>query len=151
MQVRPRTVWFVRVTTALVWAFAAAGTVVWGLRLTAPQGGPPASAAVPSGLPGAASDPATLARALGAAPVAIAGVPTVALASRFNLQGVVAGGPGRGAALVAVDGKPARPVKVGVAIEPGLVLQSVGPRSARFGREARGEATLTLEMPPLPR
>ena len=151
MQATSRTLWFVRATTALVWALAAAGAVFWGLRLSAPAGGSTGTVGAPPGGAGATVDPVALARALGATPVAVAGTPVPALASRFSLQGVVAGGPGRGAALVVVDGKPARPVRVGTAIEPGLVLQSVGARSARFGREAQGEATLTLEMPPLPR
>jgi general secretion pathway protein C len=151
MPAQSRSIWFVRAATALVWALAAGAAVFWGLRLSVPAGASAASIRVPAGLPGPAVDPGALARSLGAAPVAVAGEPAVALVSRFNLLGVVAGTPGRGAALVAVDGKPARPVRVGAAIEPGLVLQSVGARWARFGREAQGEATLTLEMPPLPR
>ena len=34
-------------------------------------------------------------------------------ASRFQLQGVVADDLGRGAALIAIDGKPARPYRAG--------------------------------------
>ena len=55
--------------------------------------------------------------------------------------------PGGGAALIAVDGKPAKPYRVGAVIDTGLVLQSLGPRQARLGASAEGPASLTLEMP----
>ena len=53
----------------------------------------------------------------------------------------------RGAALIAVDGKPAKPFRVGAAVDEGLVLQALGPRQAQLGRDADGPATLTLDMP----
>ena len=52
-----------------------------------------------------------------------------------------------GAALIAVDGKPAKPFRVGAAVDEGLVLQALGPRQAQLGRDADGPATLTLDMP----
>jgi general secretion pathway protein C len=56
---------------------------------------------------------------------------------------------GGGAAVIAVDGKPARPYRVGSTIEEGLVLQSVRGRQAMLG-PAAGPALVTLELPPLP-
>ena len=52
-----------------------------------------------------------------------------------------------GAARKAVDGKPAKPFRVGAAVEEGLVLQALGPRQAQLGPDAAGPATLTLDMP----
>ena len=54
---------------------------------------------------------------------------------------------GDGAALIAVDGKPPRHYRVGAAIEPGLVLQSLGRREARLGASVDGATTLALELP----
>ena len=68
--------------------------------------------------------------------------------ARFALIGVLSGrNSGGGAALIAVDGKPAKPFRVGAAVDEGLVLQALGPRQAQLGRDAGGPATLTLDMP----
>ncbi|HZY15973.1 MAG TPA: type II secretion system protein N, partial [Ramlibacter sp.] len=58
---------------------------------------------------------------------------------------------GGGAAILSVDGKPARPYRVGSLVEEGLVLQSVQPRSATLAAEVRGPALVVLELPELPR
>jgi general secretion pathway protein C len=56
-----------------------------------------------------------------------------------------------GAALIAVDGRPAKPFKVGSNVDAGLVLQAVEPRRAVLASSAQGPAVLTLELPALPR
>jgi general secretion pathway protein C len=142
--------WGLRLATLALWALAGASVVYWGLRLSArpvpgvPAGAPPA-VAVP--------DAQALARLLGAGPQApAAAAPALSPASRFALVGVLAGRQsGGGAALIAIDGKPAKPYRVGAQVEEGLVLQSVGAREARLGASAKGPHTLTLEMPLPPR
>ena len=138
--------WAVRLATLLLWLLAAGSCVYWGLRL--------AARAVPNAVaapvrPPFAADPAAVARLLGANPVlaAAATQPAASLASRFNLLGVVAERSRRGAALIAVDGKPARPFRVGSAVDEGLVLQSVEGRRAVLAATASGLAVLTLELP----
>jgi general secretion pathway protein C len=142
--------WTVRGATFALWALAAASAAWSGLQL----GGGGRERAVP--LAAARSvppaDPAAIARLLGSTPAAAAvaavGAPQPALASRFQLVGVVAESrSGRGAALIAVDGRPARPFRVGSAIEEGVVLQSVQGRQAVLS--ARGNGPITLELPPL--
>jgi general secretion pathway protein C len=64
------------------------------------------------------------------------------------MLGVVADQHSAGAALIAVDGKPAKPYRVGDVVEDGLVLQSVKGRNAALG-PVSGAAVLTLELPPL--
>ena len=65
------------------------------------------------------------------------------------LLGVLAGtASGGGAALIAVDGKPARPYRVGAAVEPGMVVQSLSRREARLGASQDGASTMTLEVAP---
>ncbi|MGH8803367.1 MAG: type II secretion system protein N, partial [Polaromonas sp.] len=74
----------------------------------------------------------------------------VLIPNRFSLVGVVTEGPG-GAALLAVDGKPARPYRVGSRIDEGTVLQSVGPRHAVLAASADGPPLQRLELPgPMP-
>ena len=102
----------------------------------------------------APTDPQALARALGggnavAAPPAV--VATASMAGRLSLVGVVANRNRGGTALISVDGKPARPFRVGARVDDALVLQSVAPRRAVLADSLRGPASLTLDLPPLPK
>lgn len=136
-------IWGVRLATLGIWALAAASLAYWGLRLSAHAPALAVPVAAPAVL---APDAQALARLLGAVP---AQAPVAApVSSRFALVGVLAGREsGGGAALIAVDGKPARPFRVGATVDAGLVLQALGPRQARLGASVDGPATVTLEMP----
>ena len=140
--------WAIRLATLVLWLLAAGSCVYWGLRLA--DRNAPATVAPPVRT-AFAVDPVALARLLGASPVSAssAGAPAVSQASRFALLGVVAAQSHRGAALIAVDGKPPRPFRVGSAIDEGLVLQSVEGRRAVLAATAAGPAVLTLELPPV--
>lgn len=141
--------WTVRGATFALWALAAASSAYWALKLGGAS--PSANAPLPPARAVAAVDPAAIARLLGATPAAVAAPSAAAppsLASRLQLVGVVAGEhSGGGAAVISVDGKPARPFRVGSAIDEGLVLQSVRGRTATVASREGGPALLTLELP----
>jgi general secretion pathway protein C len=140
--------WTVRGTTFVLWALAAGSVVAWGLKLGGSQA--PAVVPPPPARPVAAVDPVALARLLGSAPTAVVAAPQPTLASRFQLLGVAAGAEsGGGAAVIAVDGKPARPYRVGAALDEGIVLQAVRGRQAVLAAAGTGQPLLTLELPPL--
>ena len=125
-----------------IWSVAAASVLYWGLRLSQPI----ASTAPPMQAPSSTlADPQLVARLLGAR----AASPAVqaSLASRFSLQGVVAGGRLGGAALISVDGKPAAAFAIGSAVEEGLVLKSATARSVTLAESRDGPALVTLDMP----
>ncbi len=133
----------VRTASWAVWALAAFSAVAWGLR-----GSVNAGADAPSPLAQTVAAEVNLeaaARSLGAQPAGAVAAPS--LASRFQLMGVLTGGPSQGAALIAVDGKPAKPVRVGAVVAEGLVLQSTQERRANLGASLQGPAALTLELP----
>lgn len=140
--------WGVRLGTLALWAAAGASVVFWGMRLSAPAAGMAAPVAL---VAPAAPDAQALARVLGAvpaAPGAASAAPVASLASRFSLIGVLSGrSSGGGAALIAVDGKPAKPFRLGAEVDEGLVLQALSPRQAQLGGSLDGPATLTLDMP----
>jgi len=139
--------WIVRGATFALWALAAGSAAYWGLKLASPARPATASVAAPRQV--GPVDPVALARLLGSSPAAAAlPAPAVALSSRFQLLGVAAGASsGGGAAVIAVDGKPARPYRVGSAIDEGLVLKSVRGRQAVIASRD-GQPVLTLELPP---
>lgn len=97
-------------------------------------------------------EPAALARVLGAAPqVAAVSAPVAAppLASRYQLVGVVADGADGGAALIAIDGQPPRPYRVGATLEGDVVLRAVQRRGVRLA-PAGNAAPFELNLPETP-
>jgi general secretion pathway protein C len=135
--------WAVAGATFLLWALVAGSAVYWGLKFTA-RSGAIAAAPVPAHN-SAPADPVALARLLGANPAAAA--PAVSAASRFALVGVVASAAHRGAALIAIDGKPPKPYRIGAAVDDRLILQSVESRRAVRAESPGGPAVVTLERP----
>lgn len=136
-----------RLVTFFVWALVALCGVFWGLRLAAPRAvtdGPAPVVRLPE-----LADPQALARLLGATGAAADNDARPASGARLVLMGVVAGPSGAGAALISVDGAPARPYRVGRAVPGALFLQSLQPRVARLGPTPDGPTTLTLELPAL--
>lgn len=140
--------WPAATATLGLWALAAASVVFWGLRLSAPNDGlaPPAVASTPP----AAIDSVAVAQLLGVVSAQSAAAATPAAASRFALLGVVADRSQQGAALIAVDGKPARPFRIGSPVVDSYVLQAVGVRSATLGTRNGADAALTLQLPVRP-
>ncbi|QTD46228.1 hypothetical protein [Ottowia testudinis] len=135
--------------TLALWALVAGSALFWWLRIG--QVAAPLQAPLAGGPSAAAVDGLQVARALGAAPAAQAAAPAAPdVAGRLALRGIVTH-DGRGAALIAVDGKPARPVRVGAlleGVEGDWHVRSVAPHAAVL---VAGGRELRLEMPPLAR
>ena len=145
---------FARLSAFVIWSLVAATLVFWALRLGV-RSAPAPSYAVPA----ERSTPlrGDLARLFGAAPVlASANDARPEAPSRYRLLGVMAPRPNSGAAqdygfaLIAIDGKPARAYSVGASLDSGLVLQSVGLRTASLGSATGGAQSVLLELPRLP-
>lgn len=133
------------IATLCMWLAAVGSGVYWALHMNASQSASnlPAVTMAKADQPDAAS----LAKIMGAtAPQAAA---PVNASSRFSLKGVVSGAPGREAALIVIDDKPARAFRVGSTLEDGLILQSATARKVTLSATLNGPAVMTLEMPPL--
>ncbi len=150
-----RSLW-IRFATFLVWLLAAGCAVYWALKFVkGPQA--PASAAVATAPTAAgAADLNALAKGLGGGQALIssaaapAAAPSALQASRFVLTGVVVQKSSRqGVALIAVDGKPSRPYRVGSTLADGVILQSVSNGKAMLATSPDGAPDLTLELPKL--
>ncbi len=142
-----------RLASFAVWAIVAASAVFWALRMFAAA---PAAPTHTVAVSAAATPRGDLARLFGAdaPPPAASGAVAAAapeLASRFKLLGLAATrslGSQEGLALLSVDGKPARPFRVGQSVADSLVLLSVQGREVQLGA-AGGDAQLKIELPPL--
>jgi len=140
-----------RLLSFVIWALVAASAVFWLTRLLSRSDPAPSHTVTASA--GASVASADLSRLLGSTRTAAA-EPQAAPAAdaRFKLIGVVApkaAAPDSGLALIAVDGKPPRPVLLGGVVDGPLVLLAVNHRRAELG-PAGGEATVRLELPAIP-
>lgn len=140
--------WPPRLLTLGLWALAAGSAAFWLLHLPSQQ--PPADADVAQAA--LLADAQGLNQLLGAnaaEPQAAPDEPP-APAAQYQLVGVLAGArSGRGAALIAVNGQPAKHYRVGALLDGGenLYLQSVSGRSAQLGPSLGGAAQLQLQLP----
>jgi general secretion pathway protein C len=138
-----QSLWFARIASFLLAALAAASLAFWVLKWVNPMTATKATA-VQLQAP-LASDTATVAKVLGGGPAAPAAAAPLASA-RFVLVGVLAGSSKEGAALIAVDGKPAKPVRVGGTVGEDWTLRSVQARRATL---ARASEEMQIELPAL--
>ncbi len=141
-----------RFAAFILWAAVAACAAYWGLRVFVSPRPVPSQAQPVSSAGALRGDAARLFASPIASAAAIGGPTEPALASRFKLVGVMAPKSsdrrdGQGIALIAVDGKPPRPYRVGARLDTALVLQSVASRSADIG-PVQGAPAVRLELPP---
>lgn len=138
----------------LVWAVVAASLAFWGLRWIARPAGVPHNASSVTLDGGASGDSRRLltgpAPAASNAPVADMGA-AAGLSARLKLLGVIAPrtGTDQGVALLSIDGKPPRAVRVGGVIDGEMTLLAIHQRSAQIGPK-QGPALVSLDLPPLP-
>lgn len=149
--------WLLRFVTLAAWLAASASATYWSLKFAGASQPPVKATEIAASTPREA--PADLARLFGPPVVAPSAAPSAAASAapssapqmidpgaRFALVGVVANQANAGVALIAVDGKAARPYRVGSQIEDSHTLKSVALRSATLTPLAQPDALLTLEL-----
>jgi len=147
MQTQPLSLWWLRIVTFLIAAMAAASAAYWVLKWRAAA--PPSQTAAVIYAAAPAADPQALARLLGGGQSRLAATLAVSAASHFKLTGVVANQDKGGYALISIDGKPARPYRVGTRLNEALLLHSVAPRSAALAASLDAPVSVTLDLPKL--
>lgn len=140
--------WPARSAAFILWALAALSASYWFTKVSGTSGISTPASALASDAPAVQSD--DLARVLGPA-IAVAAADTPAIAApdpstRLRLLGVVAGRSRKGVALISMDGQPAKPYRVGSALDGGWTLRQVGTRTATLSSDANGVAEVTLEL-----
>lgn len=138
-----------RSVVALLVLLTLASALAWGWQVRQLLGGrvltEVPSAQAPLAAP-ALPDADELARWLGASPAGEGPAP----GQRFTLLGVMADAQGGGVALIAVDGRPARPFVRGAELAPGWTIQRLAARQVHLGQTLDGPSQLTLNLPPWP-
>jgi general secretion pathway protein C len=141
----------VRLLTFVVWALLAGSSAYWLLKLLPGSTPVPPQALLAGDGAGANAD---LSRLLGP-PRGAAEAPLVAADSRFKLIGLVAPKQsserhaGEGVAVIAVDDKPPRTVRIGALVDGDLQLLVLDAKSAGLG--SQGVVSMRLNLaPPAP-
>lgn len=142
-----------RIFALIIWAAVAASLAYWGLRWLARPTSVPANATSVSLESGVQGDPHRLLTGpvKASAPVQDPSA-GMALAGRLKLIGVVAPrneNDAGGVALLSIDGKPPKAVRVGGVIDGDMVLKALTQRGASIG-PADGPVMATLDLPLLP-
>jgi general secretion pathway protein C len=147
LMTKARVSWSPKIITFALSALAAASAAYWGLKEWHTPASVDVFAAPVKPTPVTTS---MVARALGGGQVNLAAMPTTTLASaRYAVVGIVANRSGGGVALISVDGKAPRPVRVGARINDRLMLQSVDGRRALLAGGLDKPVEVTLELPKL--
>jgi general secretion pathway protein C len=140
--------WLIRLLTLMLAALAAGSSLYWVLKWPA-NGSVARQPTLNTNMPPIDSD--KIALLLGASqatvPAAVVNVQT-----NFKLLGVITQGAAgsRGSALIATDGQPAKPYRVGDLVADGLVLHSVKARAAYLASDAQAApVSIELELPAL--
>ena len=134
--------------TFLLWMSVAASLIAWGLKIRYTK--PSSDSATPISLPDFSPTPAGLARGLGggAQKNPVADTLSGNERGRFSLVGVVASPAGHGVALISVDGKPARPFRLGGEVADGWIVEKLAAKSAVLAfRETQGGGKLEISLP----
>jgi general secretion pathway protein C len=137
------------VAAGVIWLAAGLSAGYWALQTWGRSPVTPLASATVS-LP--VVDTNSVSQALGAtaAPVVGDAGPAVAVATRYDLIGVVSDRRQQGAALIAVDGRPPKPYPVGAELEGGMFLQSVNGRTVRLGPSMTAPHSMELTLPAPP-
>jgi general secretion pathway protein C len=145
--------WPSRIAAFTFWALAALSATFWILKTTGLSEAPVKAGAIAVEAP--VADLRDLNRALGpalttgaTAAFSATQAPGAGLDARMRLLGVVAGRQsGGGVALIAIDGQPPRPYRVGSPIDDRFKLASVASRSATLTPTQADGPAFTLELP----
>jgi general secretion pathway protein C len=138
--------WFSRTTTFTIGAVAAASAFFWAFQWMSFSKNMPSVSVESQQV--IVADGIAVARAFGAVdPQSASATANAAASSRFVLAGVLGHSGKDGAALIAVDGKPARPFPIGTSVTSEWALRSVQPRRAVL---VSGFNEMVIEMPALP-
>lgn len=146
MQTNTVPLWRLRAVTFVLAALAAASVAYWALKISS-RGSVAASVATAEG--GAVLDAQAVVRALGGNAAPVSANATAPARNAYVLMGVLADRSQAGAALIAIDGKPAKPYTVGARVDGDWVLQAVVGRKAVLAGAA--DARMELELPALTR
>jgi general secretion pathway protein C len=136
--------WTLRVFTLLIWLLVGLCAAYWAFKFVTTK---PVEATAALAAPTGVVDSKAVGKLLGATD-AVAGKPANTPAStKFVLFGLASSAGGQGVALIALDGKPAKPYRVGSAVADDLLLKSISKTGVMLATSLQAADGVTLELP----
>ena len=135
--------WTLRLFTLLVWLLVGLCAAYWAFKFVTTKS-VTATAAVSR--PTVEVDSKAIAKMLRATDGAAKPAVTVA-STKFVLFGLAATAAGRGVALIALDGKPAKPYRVGSLVADDLLLKSISKTGVVLAASLQSPDGVTLDLP----
>lgn len=136
--------WTLRLFTLLVWLLVGLCTAYWAFKFVTTK---PVEATAALATPTVVVDSKAIAKLLGATDNVAKQPTTTAASTKFVLFGLAATAGGKGVALIALDGKPARPYRVGSVVADDLVLKSISKTGVVLAASLTSPEGVTLELP----
>jgi general secretion pathway protein C len=136
--------WPLRLITLTVWLVAVLCGVYWAMKFVTVKPVTANSAAI---APAVVVDSAAVAKLLGATNSIAGQAVTTPASSNYALFGLAVTGSGTGVALIATDGKPAKPYRVGSKVADDWVLKSVSRTEAILATAVNAPDGMKLELP----
>jgi general secretion pathway protein C len=136
--------WTLRLFTLLIWLFVGLCAAYWAFKFATTK---TIEATATPAAPTVVVDSKAIGRLLGAADnIAVKAINTPAN-TKFVLFGLASSAGGQGYALIALDGKPAKPYRVGSLVADDLVLKSISKTGVLLATSLKAPDGVTLELP----
>jgi general secretion pathway protein C len=136
--------WTLRLFTLLIWLLVGLCAAYWAFKFVTSK---PVEATAALATPTVAVDSKAVAKLLGATDNAAAKPTNPPASTKFVLFGLANSAGGKGIALIALDGKPAKPYRVGSLVADDLVLKSISKTGVMLATSLKAPDGVTLELP----
>ena len=136
--------WTLRLFTLLIWLLASLCAAYWAFKFVTTK---PVEATAALAAPTVVVDAKAVAKLLGATDNIAAKAVNTPASTKFVLFGLANSAGGQGVALIALDGKPAKPYRVGSMVADNLVLKSISKTGVMLASSLQAPDGVTLELP----
>jgi general secretion pathway protein C len=144
MKTRLAPSWSLRLITLAVWLVAALCVAYWAFKFVSVK---PVNANMAASTPAIVVDSAAVAKLLGAIDNVAEKQTIVPASSNYALFGLAMEKSGMGVALIATDGKPAKPYRVGSKVADGWVLKSISRTDVILAASMDAVDGMKLDLP----
>lgn len=136
--------WTLRLFTLMIWLTVGLCSAYWAFKFVTTK---PVEATAALAAHAVVVDSKAVAKLLGATDNAAAKPLNTPASTKFVLFGLVSTARGQGVALIALDGKPAKPYRVGSMVADDLVLKSISKTGAMLAASTTAADGVILELP----
>jgi general secretion pathway protein C len=136
--------WTLRLFTLLIWLLVGLCAAYWAFKFVTTK---TVEATTTQSLPTVEIDSKAIGKLLGATDVAAVKATNTPASTKFVLFGLANSAGGQGYALIALDGKPAKPYRVGSLVADNLLLKSISKNGVILASSLKSPDGVTLDLP----